>query len=302
MPLTTLQEALNRAPKGGMPPRLAIAAAQDAHTLEAAMLAAEQRIIEPILIGDREKIQGILKDLGREPGDGQIIDVRDEAETAAAAVRLVRENQADFLMKGLLHTSLMLKAVLNRETGLPHSGTVSHYVLAEIPAYHKLLLVTDGGIVISPTLEQKLDILKNAVSLLHCLGYDRPKVAVLTAVETVNPKMPETVDAQMLKEMNQRGELTGCLVEGPISMDLALSRESAQIKGFHSEVSGDPDILLVPSVAAGNIFFKALIHLAGAKSISGVLGVSVPLIVTSRGDTMEDKYHSILLAAAGIKR
>jgi phosphate butyryltransferase len=175
---------------------------------------------------------------------------------------------------------------------------MSHVSIQEVPSYHKLLITTDGGMMMYPDLEQKKKIIENAVEVLHSLGYENPKVAVLAAVETVNPKMPESVDAGKLKEMNQNGEITGCIVEGPISYDIAMNKESGEIKGFVSPVAGDPDILIVPNITCGNILGKCLVYSAGAKMAGFIVGAKVPIVLTSRGSSSEEKYLSLVLSAA----
>lgn len=301
MALQTIAQVIEAAKSKGDPARLAVVCADEQTTLEAVLQAYHDGIIDPILIGDAARISQISKELG-ETAQLCVYDIADHSAAAAFGVELVRRGEADFLMKGLLHTAQFLKAVLNKETGLPNSGVISHFALVELPEYHKLLAVSDVGIVIQPTLEQKVAIIQNALPLLHGLGYDMPKIAVLTAVEEVKDSMPETVHAQKLKEMNQANELTGCLIEGPISFDLTFSRTVAEIKGYDSPIVGDPDMLLVPSVVAGNLMVKAMRQFGHSKSIALALGASVPLVVTSRGSTTYNKYQSIALAAASINR
>ena len=198
----------------------------------------------------------------------------------------------------MLQTGTLLKAVVHRETGIRASQVMSHVAILDVPRYHKLLFITDGGMVVAPNLEQKGHILKNAVDFCRFLGYERPKAAALCAVETVNPAMPETGDALSLKEAGERGEFGPCIVEGPISLDLATDREAALVKGYHSPVAGDADILLVPAIAVGNVLGKALYGLAGGQMAGVVLGAAVPITINSRGATPEEKYYSILLCAA----
>lgn len=281
--------------------KVAVASAQDQHALEAVLQARRDRIVEPVLVGDREKISALLEQLGEDPEGFQIVTADSDAVAAATAVRLIREGKADFLMKGKLATADLLKAVVEKETGLRMGSIMSHLAIHEIPGYHKLLGITDGGMVLSPTLEEKKKLIENAIAVFHNLGCETPKVAVLAAVETVNPKMPETVDAEALKKMNQAGTLPGCIVEGPISYDLTMSKESAEIKGFQSPVTGDADLLLVPDIAAGNILGKALAYSAGSKMAGMIIGAKVPIVLTSRGATAEEKYLSLVLSAASVK-
>ena len=202
------------------------------------------------------------------------------------------------LIKGMLQTGTLLKAVVNRDTGIRASEVMSHVAILDVPSYHKLLYVTDGGMVVAPDLGQKRHILKNAVDFCRFLGYSCPKAAVLCAVETVTPAMPETADAAALKEAGERGDFGACFVEGPISLDLATDPGAAQIKGYSSPVAGDADILLAPSIAAGNLLGKSLYGLAGGEMAGVVLGARVPITINSRGAAAEEKYWSILICAA----
>jgi len=278
--------------------KVAVAAAHDEHALEAVFEAAENNIVEPVLIGNKEKIKEIAAKLGKTVSDDSIIETADDNEAAAKAVELARNGQADFIMKGKLQTADLLRAVVDKEKGLRTGRVMSHVAIQEIPTYHKLIITTDGGMMMYPDLEQKKKIIENAVGVLHSLGYENPKVGVLAAVETVNPKMPESVDAGKLKEMNQNGEITGCIVEGPISYDIAMNKESGEIKGFNSPVAGDPDILIVPNITAGNILGKCLVYSAGAKMAGFIVGAKVPIVLTSRGSSSEEKYLSLVISAA----
>jgi phosphate butyryltransferase len=278
--------------------KVAVVAAQDEHTLEAVFHAAENNIVEPVLIGSKEKIKEIVAKLGKKISDDAIIDAADEIASAQKAVEMARNGEVDFIMKGKIQTADLLKAVVDKEKGLRTGKVMSHISIQEIPTYHKLLITTDGGMMMYPDLEQKKKIIENAVSVLHSLGYENPKVGVLAAVETVNPKMPESVDAGKLKEMNLNGEITGCIVEGPISYDIAMNKESGIIKGFVSPVAGDPDILIVPNITAGNILGKCLVYSAGAKMAGFIVGAKVPIVLTSRGSSSEEKYLSLVISAA----
>ncbi len=278
--------------------RVAVVLAHDEHTLQAVLRAKEDRIIVPILIGDGFKIREILQNLGGEKGDEDIIHATDDNNAAEIAVELVHQMRADLIMKGKLQTADFLKAVVNREKGLGIGGVMSHVAINEVPDYHKLLVTTDGGMLMYPDLAQKKCIVENAVNALRKMGYEQPKVAVLAAVETVNEKMPETLDAEALKQMNKRGELIDCVVEGPISYDLAVNRDSALVKGYSSVVAGDADILVVPNITTGNILGKSLVYSAKAKMAGFVAGAKVPVVLTSRGATAEEKYLSLVLAAS----
>jgi phosphate butyryltransferase len=229
--------------------------------------------------------------------DQDIHDVPDDDEAARKAVAFIREGKGDFLMKGKLETAQMLKPVVNKETGLGTGGLMSNFVIFQAPRYHKLLVVTDGGMVTYPTLEQKKAIIENTVETLKALGYENPKIGVLAAVEKLNPKMPETVDADALRRMNAEGEIKDCIVEGPISLDLALDPEAAAIKGYKSPVAGDADALIVPDIHTGNALGKSIILLGGGRMANFIVGAKVPIILASRASSSEEKYLSLTVAA-----
>ena len=281
--------------------KVAVVSAQDEHTLEAVFKAKKDNIVEPILIGNKKKIIEILSGLHESVLEESIINVESDSEAAEKAVELINENKADFIMKGKIQTADLLRAVVNKENGLRTGKVMSHIVIHEIPTYHKLLAVTDGGMMMYPSLDEKKQILENAVSTFLALGYENPKVAVLAAVETVKPKMQESVDADMLKKMNIKGEIKNCIVEGPISYDLTMSKESASIKGFVSPVTGEADIIVVPNITVGNILGKSLVYSAGAKMAGFIVGAKVPIVLTSRGSTSEEKYLSLALSASAVK-
>lgn len=282
--------------------RVAVAAAGEEHTLEAVTKVMKDGLVDPLLVGDKAEILAILGRLGVTVKEENIFDKPDFVESAAFAVQLVRDGKADFLMKGALDTSILLKAVVNKETGLNTGKLMSHISFLSIPKFHKIIISTDGGMMMYPTLEQKKEIIENAVGVLRNMGYANPKVAVLTAVEKVNPKMPETVDADALKQMNQNGEIANCIVEGPISMDLALNKSISAIKKYDSPVAGDPDVLVFPNIQAGNIASKALTEMAGATMAGLVVGALVPIVLTSRGSSSEEKYLSLVMGAASAKK
>lgn len=278
--------------------KVAVVAAHDAHTIEALLLALDNNIVEPILIGNRAQIEEEILKLGRKTSDLEIIDTPSDNASALKAVALARDGEVQLIMKGKIQTADLLKVVVNKEYGLRTESIMSHFVINEVKGYHKLFVITDSGMIMYPDLEQKKKIIENAVGVLHSLGYENPKIAVLAAVETVNPKMPESVEAGLLKEMNQNGEIKGCIVEGPLSYDLAMSKTSAEIKGYSSLVAGDADILLVPNITAGNILGKCLTFTAGAKMAGFIVGAKVPIILTSRGSSTEEKYLSLVLSAS----
>lgn len=281
--------------------RVVVVVAQDEHTLQAVFKAKKDGIVEPILIGDKVKIKEILQRLNESIDDDVIINVDGDAEAAMKAVELIHENKADFLMKGKIQTADLLRAVVNKEKGLRTGSLMSHVAIFEVPTHHKLLAVTDGGMMMYPNLNDKKQIIENAVNAFIAMGYVKPKVAVLTAVENVNPKMPETIDADMLMKMNKSGEIKNCIVEGPISYDLVMSKGSAKIKGFDSPITEDTDILVVPNITTGNILGKSLIFSAGAKMAGLIVGAKVPIVLTSRGSSSEEKYLSLVISAAAVK-
>ncbi len=298
MVFTSFDELIARQKGRPQMARMAVAAAGDEHTVETALMARREGIAWPILVGDASLIRQALSHFGEELPPEDIHDVADPAEAARLAVSLIRQDRADFLLKGKLDTSVLLKAVVDKETGLGTGRLMSHFTAFEVPTYHKLLVPVDGGMVPYPTLAQKKEIIENTVGVLRRLGYDCPKVGVLACVEKLNPKMPETVEADELKHMNQNGDLTGCVVEGPISYDCAVSKEIAGFKGFQSPCAGDCDVLLAPNIHAGNIMGKMLTVTCGAKMAGFIVGARCPIAMTSRGSSPLEKYLSIVLSAA----
>jgi len=283
----------------GMPKKcVAVAAAHHENVLDAVLHAAGENVIDYLLIGDCGKVKEIGAGMGYDIDSSLIVASPDDTESAKAAVSLVREGKADFIMKGKLDTGVLMRAVLDSERGLRTSRAISTTAIHQVPAYHKLLTIADGGMIPYPTLEQKMDIIRNAVELHWKLGYKTPKVAILAANEKVSEKMPETVDALKIKEAAEKGEFGDCIVDGSLSLDLAISRESAEIKGIISPVNADVDILITPNIASGNIFSKSLYLLAGAKMAGCMTGARVPIVLTSRGASAEEKLYSIILSAA----
>lgn len=276
---------------------VAVVAAHDAHTLEAVLKTKDEGILDHILIGKKDEIIKIGNELGYDVSPDVIIDSDTDEDAVTKGLDLIKTGGADFLQKGILQTSTLLKGVVNKENGIKARDTLSNVALLDIPAYHKVVGLTDGGMVMYPTLEQKKDIIDNAVEVYKALGYDNPKVAVLCAVETLNPKMPETVDAAELKKMNQEGIIKGCVVEGPISFDLAVDPEAAKIKGYESPVAGDADIIIMPDISAGNLTSKALTVLGGAMMAGIVMGAKCPIALNSRSAAFEEKYYSLLACA-----
>jgi phosphotransacetylase len=270
----------------------AVAHPCEASALAGAIEAGEKKLIAPILVGPAAKIHAVASDAKIPLGSVRIVDTAHSHESAATAVALVRSGEAELLMKGSLHTDELLGAVVARETGLRTGRRISHVFIMDVPTYHKVLIVTDAAINIAPALDDKVDICQNAIDLAKALGLDKPKVAILAAVETVNSKMPSTIDAACLCKMADRGQIKGALLDGPLAFDNAISKQAAQIKGITSEVAGDPDILLVPDLEAGNILAKQLTFLANADSAGLVLGARVPIILTSRADSVRSRIAS----------
>lgn len=276
---------------------MAVAAAEDKHTLKACLKAEADGLATPIFIGDKEKISQYLKELDVNPEDYQIINTESVEESAEKAVELAKDGKIGSIMKGMLDTGVLLKAVVNKERGIGTGRLMTHLAFNDIPSYHKLLVTTDGGMVTYPDLQGKVKILENAVEILNALGYEEPKVACISAVEKVNEKMPETVDAFKMKEMNEKGEIANCIVEGPISFDLTYDKESCQLKNYDSPVGGDADIILVPDFVVGNILGKSLVYAAQGQMAGFIAGAKVPIILTSRSSSEKEKYLSIALTA-----
>ena len=277
---------------------LSVAAAEDREVLLAIKDAVNKEVIQPILVGQADKIKSISNDINFELEGITIIDSPSIEESAKIAVELVSKQEADFVMKGLLDTSILLKSVLNKEYGLRTESLLSHVVAYQMENYHKLLLITDGGMYISPNYEQKEMILKNAIQAAKALGIDTIKVACLAAKEKVNPKMQATVDGHLLQEASINGKFgRNVIVEGPLSFDIALSKEASDMKGFKSEVSGDIDILLVPNIEVGNGIGKSFTYMANAKSAGVIMGAKAPIVLVSRSDSAESKLYSIAYGA-----
>ena len=280
--------------KGDKRVTLSVAAAHDEEVLLAIKSAVEMEIITPILIGEENKIREISKEINFDLSKFKIINKGTIEECAETAVKLVSSGEADFAMKGLLDTSVILKAVLNKEWGLRTDSLLSHVMVYEVPSYDKLLVTTDGGMNIEPDYDQKVKILKNAIEATKPLGLKHIKVACLAAKEKVNSKMQATVDARALQEAGERGEFgKDVTVEGPLAFDLAVSKEAAKVKGFKSKVSGETDIMLMPTIEVGNGIGKALTYFAGAKSAGIIMGAKAPIVLVSRADSHESKLYSI---------
>jgi phosphotransacetylase len=274
----------------------AVANPCDASSLSGAVEGFKRGLIVPFLVGPADKIAQAAKAAEIDLGKLEVVDAPHSHGAAAKAVELIREGRAEILMKGSLHTDELMSAVVSREHGLRTGRRISHVFIMDVPTYHKPLVVTDGAINIAPTLEDKVDICQNAIDLAISLGVERPKVAILAAVETVTSKMPATIDASALCKMAERGQIKGGLLDGPLAFDNAISKEAAQTKGIQSQVAGDPDILLAPDLEAGNILAKQLTFLANADSAGMVLGARVPIILTSRADSVRSRIASCAVA------
>ena len=268
----------------------------DGRSLAGAVQAARETLIEPILVGPEAKIRAAAQDAGQDIDGFQIVDAPHSHAAASAAVRLVREGQAQALMKGALHTDEVMSAVIDADTGLRTERRVSHVFVMDVATYPKLLLITDAAINIYPTLDDKRDIVQNAIDLGRALGIEAPKVAILSAVETVYPKIPSTVEAAALCKMADRGQITGGILDGPLAFDNAISVEAAEAKGITSAVAGDADILMVPDLEAGNMLAKQLDYLADAQAAGIVLGARVPIMLTSRADGAASRVVSCAIA------
>lgn len=277
---------------------LAVAVAQDAEVLLAVESAREMGIATAILVGDEEKIRSIAQKLEISLEPYQILSEPNIVEACRCAVKLVRDGKADAVMKGIVDTSVILKAVLDKEIGLRDAPVLSHVALFEVPGYDRLLYVTDAAMNIAPDAQTKMQIVRNAVKVAHALGDSEPIVACLCAVEKVNPKMQATLDAAELVESNRSGELTGCRVIGPLALDNAVSTEAAKHKGIQDSDAGRANILLVPNIETGNVLYKSLVFMARAKNAGLIVGAKAPVIVTSRADSKETKLNSIALALA----
>ena len=276
--------------------KVAVAAAQDHTVLEAAIRAKKEKVAETVLVGDESKIIQIAETRELDIEGIPIESFADEIEAAGRAVELVSSGEADIVMKGYIHTDDFLRAVLNKEKGLRAGVLMSHVFVAEFYGRDRFLLITDGAMNIAPDLERKAEIVLNAVHLAHAIGFEKPRVAALAAVELLNPGMPATVEATCLHKMSERGQFSpACYVDGPFALDNAVSEIAAAHKGITGEVAGKADILLVPNIEAGNILAKSLVYFANARIAGIVIGARRPVVLTSRADTAESKFYSIAL-------
>lgn len=277
--------------------KVAVAVAQDEPVLEAISDAQKRGIVNAILVGDEKKIREIAAKIGMDIDKFEIVNETNDKAAALKAVELVSTHKADMVMKGLVDTANFLRSVLNKEIGLRTGKLMSHVAVFEIPGYDRLIFLTDAAFNMYPDLKAKVDILNNAVKVAHAVGIENPKVAPICAVEVVNPDMPATVDASILAKMNDRGQIKGCVVDGPLAIDNALSEEAAKHKKVSGPVAGKADILLMPNIEAGNVMYKTLTYTTAAKNGGLLVGTSAPVILTSRADSHEAKLNSIALAA-----
>ncbi|MCM3665427.1 phosphate butyryltransferase [Mesobacillus subterraneus] len=278
---------------------VAVAAAADAEVLEAIAEAVKMKLADFLLYGDKEEIEMMISQHHPQLIDSagiKVLSAPNNNTAAEMAVKAVKTNEANVLMKGNIPTASILKAVLNKEYGLRTGAVLSHVAVFEIPGYDRFTIVTDAAMNIAPDLEQKAQIVKNAVQVAHSIGIEMPKVAPLAAVEVVNPAMQATLDASALTMMNKRGQISGCIIDGPLALDNAVSQLAAEHKGIKSEVAGEADILLVPTIEVGNVLYKSLIYFANAKVGAVIAGAKAPIVLTSRADTAESKLYSLALA------
>lgn len=259
--------------------------------------AQKEGIAKTIIYGDTKRAEKLLSKLKMDPRLNKLVEVPDENQASQQAAAAVGSGEADVLMKGLCATSSLLKAILNKENNLRGRGVLSHIGIFEVQSYHKLIILSDPAMIIAPDLKDKISIVKNAVHAARCLGIEKPKVAIIAALEKVNPgNMPATEDAAILTIMNRRGQIENCIIDGPLALDLAFSKEACEIKGFQTEVGGDTDIAIMPNIEAGNIFYKSLTLFAPSRTAGLVMGANAPVVLTSRADSEDSKFLSIALA------
>ena len=282
--------------------RLVAAYAVDEHTIEAVSMAIDMGIVEATLVGDEETIKKVCAAHNIDPSKFRIVQEADEMKAATKAVELINGGEGDVLMKGLVSTDKYMRAILNKEKGLlPPKAVLSHVTVVQVPTYHKLLVVGDVAIIPAPDLNQKIAITNYLIKTAHSLGLEKPKVALLAATEQVSAGMQACVDATIISKMGDRGQIKGALIDGPLALDVAIDKESAQIKKLTGEVAGDADCIMFPNIESGNVFFKACTKLAGGELGAMVMGAKVPCVLTSRGDSVKSKMYSIALAANAAK-
>lgn len=278
--------------------KIVVAAAEDEPVLIAVNQAKMEGIADPILIGNKKKIESIASSIGMNLDAIEIIDESDPAKSAKIAVQCIRDNSAQILMKGHVNTADYLRAILNKENGLRNGDLLSHIGFFETPYYHKLIALTDAAQNVAPDISEKIAIINNSVDMFHRLGIMLPKIALIAAIEGVNPKMPATTDAAIITMMNRRKQIKGCIIDGPLAFDNAVSREAADHKGIESEVAGDADLIMTPNIEVANALYKSFTYFGGAVVAAVILGASVPIVLTSRADSDKSKLMSIALAAS----
>ncbi|KEK26098.1 phosphate butyryltransferase [Bacillus gaemokensis] len=278
---------------------VAVAVAEDHEVIEAVAKALQLQLAQFRLYGNQEKIMGMLKEHDLQDSEHiQVIAAASSTEAAELSVKAVRNGEADVLMKGNIPTANILKAVLNKEWGLRKGSVLSHVAAFEVPNYDRLIFVTDAAMNIAPDVQQKAAIIQNTASVARAIGIELPKVAPIAAVEVINPAMQATIDAAMLTQMNRRGQIKDCIVDGPLALDNAVSQIAAEHKGIISDVAGKADILLVPTIEAGNVLYKSLVYFANANVGAMIAGAKAPIVLTSRADSAETKVYSLALAVA----
>ncbi len=278
--------------------RMVVAYAQDPNTIGAVSMAVDKKIVDATLVGDREKIVALCKEHSIDPEKFEIVHEPEEQEAGFTSVKLINQGKADLIMKGLISTDKYMRAILNKQFGLlPPGAILSHVSLVEVPAYHKLLIIGDVAIIPEPDLNQKIAITNYLIDAAHAIGIETPKVALIAATEKTNPKMRACVDASIISKMCDRGQIKGAKVDGPLALDVAVEKESCDIKGIKSEVGGDADCLVFPDIVSGNVFYKSMTKLANSELGAIVTGANKPAILSSRGDSEKTKLYSIALAA-----
>lgn len=292
--LNTFIEISKQKPKK----KIAVAAAEDEPVLLAVSKAVDSGIVEPILVGNESKIKEISDSIGFDISGIGIVEENNPAESARKCVELIRDGGAQIIMKGMVATADYLRAILSKENGLRKGSLLSHVGFFELEAYPKLIALTDAAQNIAPDLQEKVGIIRNSIDMFHRLGVENPRIALLAAVETVNPKMPATLDAAALVQMNRRKQLKGCTIDGPLAFDNAISKEAAHHKGIESDVAGDADLLFTPNIEVGNVLYKSFTYFAKATVAAVILGAAVPVVLTSRADSDRSKFMSIALAAS----
>ncbi|MBN3034633.1 MAG: bifunctional enoyl-CoA hydratase/phosphate acetyltransferase [Bacteroidales bacterium] len=295
--ITKLEQLVEKA-RAKRTRRISVAGAGDYEVMEALKNAREQHIIEPVLVGIKENIERIAGEINFDISDLEIFDIEDRLEASLTAAQLVRDGHAEILMKGLVSSQFILKAVLDRDHGLRKGDIISHVAFFESPYYHKILGLTDAAMNVSPTFEDKIAIINNAVEAFHLMGVEMPKVAVVGSVETISPRMEATLHAATLSMMNKRKQIRGCIIDGPLALDNAISKKSASLKHIDSDVAGDADLIVAPDINGANFLYKALNFLGGATAAAVIMGARVPVVLTSRADSERSKFLSIALAAA----